>query len=63
MVFKFVNSSAPPSSSLSSTDIPEAEWYAYYESELSARDPMIEQSYEVALDPFLDAQPNRRFCG
>jgi hypothetical protein len=61
MVFKFVSSSAPPSSSPCSPDIPEAEWYAYYESEFPAPDSIIEQSYEVDLDQFLDAQPDEDF--
>ena len=61
MVFKFVPSSAPDSSSPSSADIPEAEYYAYYKSEFPAPDPIIEQSYEVALDQFLDAQFDEYF--
>jgi len=61
MVFKFVSSPASPPSSPSSADIPEAEWYTYYESEFSSPDPIIEQSYDIGLDQFLDAQPDEDF--
>lgn len=61
MIFKFVSRSAKNSSSPSPADIPEDEWYAHYESEFSAPDPSIEQSYEAALDQFLSSHPDEDF--